>query len=245
MDWTFWSFVVAGVAVVLSQLPPLRDLLGPGRATLEVHGRIQLQHMIGYPNSAVYLSVSNVGRRSVRITAIDLLFSRGGQEICRLDGVQYYVDPKDVKPILLVPFTLPGGGEWGHTVTFNQSLDPQEEKKLGGLRSALRMNIVRKVEERNRNDPEDKALVVADEAVLRPLLDVFEEQFTWNVGEYQVEIRVHSSNAKGATASRFRFTVYESDAAELRGYASEYKFGYGPAIDVEHHRGVWLKLTPA
>jgi len=44
---------------------------------------------------------------------------------------------------------------------------------------------------------------------------------------------------------RYRVTLFESDSAELRGYAEDYKVGAGVYWHIERHTGLTLPLTEA
>ena len=242
LDWTFWSFVVAGIAVLLSQLPPIRTYLGKGRLVLENHGAIQLLHMVGYGNAALYISVRNLGRQPVRVVGYRLSFVREEGAPFFLEGAMYFVAPGDKTPVLLVPFTLQPGEEWGHMVTFQVRLERQADRRLGELRAALRRDIEAKIHA-NRGTEVEGDLVVADDANVQPLLRLFEERFTWKPGEYRLDVQVKTQEHADVNA-RSRFTLFESDEEELRSYVEDYKFGLGPAVDSERHKGIFPRLTP-
>lgn len=67
---------MALVAIVLSQLPPLRILLRPKRLEVEVHSRILVTHMVGNPNASVVISIRNTGGRQLRVRALRLVVAR-------------------------------------------------------------------------------------------------------------------------------------------------------------------------
>ena len=51
LDWTFWSAVVAFLALVLSQLPPLHILFRRAKLDAEGHSQMRITHNIGNPNA--------------------------------------------------------------------------------------------------------------------------------------------------------------------------------------------------
>jgi hypothetical protein len=242
IDWTFWSFAAAGVAIVLSQLPPLRQVFGKGKLRVEVHGRIQLTHMVGYPNAGLYISLRNVGARSVRVSSVGLQFLREGAQVAAIHAAQYFVAPTDQKAVLLVPFSVEPSEEWGHVVLFQQNLTRQEDRRLGAMRWALRADISAKVEQQRRLPPEERLLAVADDHNVMPLVQLFHNTFPWQPGEYEMRLTISTSGGSDVV-KQFRLTLFESDTQELTSYVDDYKYGFGPAIDHERHKGVFPTLA--
>jgi hypothetical protein len=69
LNWTFWSFAVALVALAFSVGPLLWRLLRPPKLELELQDRIALTHKVGNPNLQAHFIVRNVGGRAVRVTS--------------------------------------------------------------------------------------------------------------------------------------------------------------------------------
>jgi len=80
LDWTFWAVVVAFLALVLSQLPPIHIMLRRAKLDVEAYSRIHLTHKIGNPNAQLHLIISNVGGQEVKVKSIVLHFKRGDED---------------------------------------------------------------------------------------------------------------------------------------------------------------------
>ena len=85
-DWQFWSAIVATVALLLSQLPPLHILFRRAGLKCEAFSRIHLTHRIGNPNAQWHLIIENTGGKPVRVKSIALQFRRNGSEIITLQA---------------------------------------------------------------------------------------------------------------------------------------------------------------
>jgi len=72
LDWTFWTAVVAAVALILSQLPPVLSWFRRAKIDIEVYSRIGLSHKIGNPNASMHIILSNSGGRALRIKKVSL-----------------------------------------------------------------------------------------------------------------------------------------------------------------------------
>ena len=116
-DWGFWAVLVAILALVLSQLPPVHLLLKRTKLDRELHSRIAWTHAVGNPNANVHIIFDNVGGRSVRIKNVELSFRRNGEEIFTLP-VQSYRPTDASGDVLFTPFTLDPEDDWGNIYLF-------------------------------------------------------------------------------------------------------------------------------
>lgn len=70
-------------------------------------------------------------------------------------------------------------------------------------------------------------LYEADPRFLQQVMQFFNNHFMWNRGEYTGTVTVHAEPSKATTSNKFRFTLFESEANELRKYSESYKYGLG------------------
>ena len=239
-NWSFWSCVVAAIALVLSQLPPVWQLLRPAKLVLEVHGRMLVTHKVGNPNLGLYLSIRNQGGRQARIRSIAMSVVREGQAPFNMSGITYFVEPRDTQAVLLVPFTIRPREDWGHMVNFlSLWLSRAEEQRYRQLGSNLRTDIFAKLP--LRADPDQ--LVEADERNVTPILAWFNQKFQWLQGEYQLSLSVLAQPARASVSKRLRFTLFESDSTELRGFADDFKYGAGIYFDVPKHEPIAVPVA--
>jgi hypothetical protein len=240
LDWTFWAAVWALAAIVLSQLPPIHLLLRPKRLDVEVHSRIGVTHKVGNPNASVVVSIRNTGGRELRIRGLSLDVARDGNALMTLPAQNYYETPSSQSSVLFVPFSLKPGETWAHSVAFLNLFDRLTEKQFREDQSALDSDIRRKIRARSEDD---KNAVVAEQALVQPFLKLFERLFVWLPGEYVVELRVNAEPGSASYSKKYRFTLYESDTAELRSHLEDFPFGGGLTYNVERHAGVNIPLT--
>jgi hypothetical protein len=223
LDWKFWSFVVAALALCLSQLPPLHILFRRKRMEVEAYSQMHLSHRIGNPNVQLHLILNNTGGREIRVRGIELAIKRGTDESFVVPAKNYYQKPADKETVLLTPFKLKPGEEWAHVVNFLNFFSRQDERLYKQLESNLRLDIGTK-----RLALVDKNTVVeADDANVIPLIGFFTSKFRWKDGEYEMTLRADTEPPGILKDSTFRFTLFESDSAELIRHTTEYKFGWG------------------
>ena len=243
LDWTFWAFASSAVAILLSQLPPVRLWFRRAHLSLETQDRVHVTHMIGYPNVQMYISLMNNGARAVRVKKIHLELSRHGQGVASLDSMNYHPGESNDR-VILMPFTLAAGAEWRYRVNFIEPLVAKDDRELFKMRRALKENISEKFRSSREKDPDRKEYVVADQVALQPILDLFQKKFLWDAGEYEISVRVITGDLRSDVAGHYRFTLYDPDSDELRAYSDDYQYGFGPALDYEKHVGVICQLHP-
>lgn len=239
LDWNFWTALAAVVALILSQLPPLHLFFRRSRVELEVHSRFHLSHKVGNPNAQLHLILTNLGARSVRIREIRVTMRRDRKEIATLPAQSYLQNPGDTATVLFTSFALKPMDEWGHIVNFLNYFSRVDEKRYRAAESALRAAItdLRKL-------PENEDRIVEVPANLAaPFLEMFNEKFVWHPGEYEMLVTVVLSDLQ--IERKYRFTLFESDAADLAKVTDDYRTGDGINWDSGKHAGVIVPLSEA
>jgi hypothetical protein len=240
LDWTFWAVIVALLAIVLSQLPPVHILLRPKRLEVEVHSRIQVTHQVGNPNVGLYVGIANTGGRELRLRRLQLDVSRDGKSLGTLPAQNYFETPSSQSSVLFVPFSLKPGEHWGHAVNFLNFFDHQTEKFYRESQSALEADIRRKLDARPKGDEQ---IVVAEQSLVAPFTALFDRLFVWEPGEYVFTFSVSAEPGSASYTRKYRFTLYESDTLALRKHAEDSQYGGGISYNVPRHVGVFVPLA--
>lgn len=239
-DWQFWASVAAFAALVLSQLPPVRLWLKPRRVEVEIHSRLQVTHKVGNPNVGMYVSIRNTGGRELRIKSMLVGVTRDGISLGQLSAQNYFESASSQTSSLFVPFSLKVGEAWAHGTNFLRPFDRAHEKLFRESLSALQIDIRKKIDAR---PAEDKQPVKADQVLVQPFLEMFEDMFNWLPGEYIVELQVNAEPGSASFSKKYRFTLYESESAELASHVEDYWYGGGLAYNIERHAGVFVPVA--
>ena len=240
LDWQFWSAVIAILALVLSQLPPVYLLFRPRRLEVEVHSRVQITHKIGNPNVGMVVSVRNTGGRELRVRSLQISIARDGISLGTFPIQNYFESPSSQSSVLFIPFSLRPGEVWAHGANFLNFFDRSTEKYARASEAALGVDIRNKVQARPKGD--DQA-VIAEPELVKPFMDLFQRLFMWVPGEYIIELSVIAEPGTASFSSRYRFTMYESDSIELVSHTEDYKFGGGLSYNVDRHMGVFVPIS--
>lgn len=240
LNWEFWSAVVAFLALLLSQLPPIHTWIRRGRIESEIYGRIGITHKVGNANVNLIVSIRNVGAKVVRVDAMEVRIYRDGVLRATLPCKTYYEEASSANSVVFVPLVLAPGERWLHGAVFFADFDRNLDRSFRQDESALRTNLQEKIAAR---PVEDKAPVIADERLVQPFYALFDRLFIWTPGEYQIEFVVKSDVDTSADVKIYRFALFESEVEDLRSHISDYKFGGGLSYNVDRHKGIYVPLS--
>lgn len=240
-NWTFWAVVIATIALILSQLPPLYNLFKRAKLDLELFSRIFITHKVGNLNAHVNLVLSNIGGKSVRIKGATIYLKREGKDIGAMTAQTYLRNPNDVTTtVLFTPFSLKPKDDWSYSVHFFKVFSRNTEKKYRTAEAALRENVIKK-----REVPENKDKnIEADSELVKPLLDMFQAMFEWTPGEYEMQVSIDTVPGGARVLKTYRFTLFETDSLELTKISEDYKYGDGIYWD-SRLKGVAVPINEA
>jgi hypothetical protein len=239
LDWKFWSVVISFAALILSQLPPVHIMLRKAKSAIEVYNTIHVSHMVGNPNAQLHLILQNTGGRSLRVKSISLRLRHESGAEFMLPAKNYYKEQGDSTTVLLTPFKLNSGEDWGHLINFLNFFNRTEEKEFRAITSALRKNILEKRDA--LSNPPDS--VAAEQFVVAPVKEFFSRKFQWKPGEYEAELTVATEPESASTSKKYRFVLFESDTQELVKVVEEYQYGGGVILDVPSQAGLNIPLS--
>lgn len=229
LNWTFWTAALALIAVVLSQLPPVRVLARRTKVLLEPYSFLQVTEAFGNPNVNLHVHLTNAGGRDVTIHSLNLTL-KGEDGQFELPA-RTFTAPGGQGDRLFTRFVLKPGGEWGNIVNFHKPFSAGDERELRQLIKDLKATINKALVERSAEELEKKELVEAPPGKVTPLLEFFAHHNRWRAGEYEATIRVECKPTKTSASRYFRFTLFEADVHDLTKERTEkYKYGFGVYI---------------
>lgn len=242
-DWTFWQGLVAFLALILSQLPPLVTYLKRPRLAVDVHQVIRVTHYVGNPNLNLFVSIQNIGGRDIRVRSTSVIISRNGTMLTQLPSQGYFEKAglPNQSLLLMVPFILKPKELWAHNIAFYKLIDRQTDKSFRANRAVMQRQIRERIKERPAGDQEP---VKVDKTIYQPFIDLFNRQFIWEPGEYQLQLKIDASPPSAGFTKAYRFTLFESDTTELREHLDDYPIGGGGlTFQSESTKEVWAPIT--
>lgn len=237
-NWEFWTAIVAAIALILSQMPPIYQLVRRAKLTMEVFPRAGILHVVGYPNVQIGIILSNTGGRQVKIKKMTTTILREGTIVATLPAQVYSPETEPTKQLLFAGFKIKPNEDRSHNFNFYLDLPRNQERELKERKLAMIKDI-----EEKRSRPEGKDILAEADAVnVQPFNEMLNKHFMWIEGEYVMNIRVESTDTKVFVEKKYRFTLYESDSRQLRDYAERYKYGEGIYFGTEK-QWLWIRIS--
>lgn len=244
LNWSFWAVIVATLALVLSQLPPISSLIKKAKLDLELYSKIAITHKVGNPNLQLHLIISNIGGRKVKIKAINASLKKDNKHLVTLPAQNYLQNQADKNTVLFTPITLMQNNEWAHIINFLNFFSRDEEIKYNELETKMlfdyrkRSNLTKK----NEDDPE---LIELSEDVVAPAIPFFDEHFLWKTGEYLLELTVITDKKSTDITKNYRFTIFETQENQLKSITEYFKYGGGFWWNPEIPTNIILEIKEA
>lgn len=241
-NWAFWAVVVATISVLLSQMPPIHQILKGAKLDLEIHNRISITHKIGNPNLQIYLLLSNVGGKRVKVIGINAVISRNESHKIVLPAQNFYPKKIDQDAVIFTRFNLDPKEEWEHTTIFLKYFDRDEEKAYLKMENDLRADY--KIhKEKSKISDDNLEMYEHPKKLVAPVFEFYEQKYFWKAGEYTMSINVITDNPSTNITKIYRFTVFESHEEMLNSVKDYYKYGGGLYWNPNINTSVSIEVT--
>lgn len=246
LDWSFWAVIVAFLAILLSQIPPILTLLKRAKLDLDIHSKLSITHKLGNPNLQLHLILNNIGGRRVKVKDINVSISRDNAHVVDFPAQTFLQNQNDINTVLFTIFALDPKQEWAHFTNFLNYFNRENEKEYqqieGDLLSDLRANN-KSIE--GKASTENKDIYEHPDNLVQPVYQFFNKHFCWKAGEYTININVVTDSESANIAKKYRFTIFESHTETLTSIKDHFKYGGGTYWNTKNQTSVVLELTEA
>lgn len=224
LNWTFWSFIIASIALLASQELRIKLFFKKPRLDFELFSKINLNHAIGNCGINLHLHLHNIGGTKLTIRCVEVSLYRDGEKLTQLPSQGYFKEPTDLYPLLFTKFSLAPDEEWSHNVTTSQDWSRQNEKTLNDAIKNMQGALKQKKEKLGEYHTD---LILAPEECIYPFKKIFDENFFWLHGEYKMKVKVLTDCSKVDVEKTFKFTLFEYYEQRLREATEDYQYGSG------------------
>jgi hypothetical protein len=232
----FWSTIIAVFALILSQLPPVRELIKPRELRIFVPEVLALSHYMGNLQIWAFLALYNTGGRSLTVQKIECVIVGEDGSPWRLPAQTYtptlaQTAPGQPAPELLMGWiSLKPDENWAQTLRFYKVWSIKEEEDVTEISANIRTDINAKLK---LKAPFDNNLVEAAPELVKRAKDFFEKKFTPTKGSYILLIAARSEKNEVLRVRGFEFTLFDNQIRSLRAPADDYKLGWGVCFPVD------------
>jgi hypothetical protein len=225
-----WTPIIAIIALILSQIPPLKEVIKGAKIQIIAPERIGLGHFLGNANVGLYIDIRNTGGRSVNIVKLEFTMVDSDRKISILPAQTYYLgayqgNNQNPQQVLIGWVHLKPGDNWREAILAYRPWTESEEEHVSDIINRFRDDLTLKLAKNQASGVEE--LVEADKSIMEVAKNFFESQFNIHKGQYRLYITVHSEENKVLAVKGFEFVLYESSIKSLTSMFGEYRYGSG------------------
>lgn len=218
--------VTSIIALILSQLPPLKTFLKRRKPVVTVGRFIALSHYIGLPEVQLYISISNDSYSNLKVRSIDIELTKLGQEKLKLPAFSVFEHLSGNIQRGFAPFTLKSDTEWSHTIRFYLPFSGSDEQRSKKIFYALKDDINQKLLENEARPSNEKLkLVEADDSLVTELKDIYTSKKYWENADYKLKLRIGTDSATTTYENEYNFFLSPPDIDFFDGLVERYKYG--------------------
>lgn len=247
MNWNdpaFWSVIIAGIAVFLSQIPPIRDILKGKKVRITNPDTFQLYHQLGNINLTLFLDIHNVGGRPIVIDKLYCLIIDDNENTFPLPAKGYI--PRSVVQSDKLPefpvgrIILKPDERWYENTHFYKMWNDAVVEEAEEIILSVRNNITEKLNEKKEDE---ESLVKTDLEVHQRVVQFFNRNFVLRKGNYKFLIIALDENNNLLAIKGYEFTLFESHIRMLNSYLDDYQYGAGIYYPIQDSlKYLWIRL---
>ena len=247
MDWndpTVWSMIIAGVALVLSQLPPLREIIKGTKVKITNPDTFQLYHYLGSIHLTLFLDIHNIGGRSVVIDKLYSFILDENDDVFHFPAQSYM--PRSVVPSESLPefpvgrIILKPDERWYENTHFYKMWTEAAVEEVDEIVLSVRDNIYQKQKSKEENDGN---WISTDSDIHQRVIQFFYKNFPLFKGNYRFILVALAEDDSVLAIKGYEFTLFESHIRTLKSYIDDYQYGAGiyfPLRDTMKY--LWIRL---
>lgn len=239
--WSALSVSVAIVALILTQLPTIRQMTRGTDIRINTPQEISIWHDMGNINVGVFLDIHNVGGYTVNISSVECaILEKDTGKVFRIPVRTY--SSERASNLSLGTITLSADQHWTNYVQCSDFFPRAELEQVTDLKAKINTDLIDK---RDKLSNQDKASVwiPIDDALYQKVVRFFDKKFgLTNEGNYQFFIKAVSDSGELLRVQGFDFTLFKSNIEALKEVVErDYKYGSGI---VAAYRYTWAVVVP-
>lgn len=233
-----WKAIIALLALVLSQLPPIRQMIKGKKLRMSVADIAQFTHIFGNTNMSLWIDLENIGAKTITISRINCLLRRQEQTIQTLTARTYWVTESlsREKPLELpLPeIALKPGERWSGYLHFwdTNAWSKAIQGKVKSIILRMRDDTTSKATIRDKAMESipinSRPLVEADPSLMQEINDILKNLKKIEEGDYEMFVATYETTARSPLKTLgFDFTIFETDVQDIFEDTVDYKYGFG------------------
>lgn len=247
----FWSMLVAVLALILSQLPPVRQLIRGKKLRLAVSELVGVTHSFGNTNMNLWVDLENTGGRTITIKRIKCFLKLLNGPTQVLTAMTYYLtesfsQDKEVQ-LPLSEIALKPGDRWSgflHLWDVN-TWTRATEAKFKAVKRAFQEDLDKKLAALANVPIDKRPLVEIEPPLQREAEEIVKNVRRLDQGEYRFWVSAYEQESGSPIqVAGYEFTLFEADVSQIFENLSDFRYGFGVNLQTRKHGLVAVIARP-
>lgn len=245
-DWIgILTALVSLAALVLSQFPPIKDWIRHEEINVSLSDRIGISQDFGVVSFMCQLDVVNQGNIPLTLSKVSLKVVNPDKTTTELKADSYISlkpsatsgSPMSVS-LPLTSIRLKPSETWSEMILLSPDGNPELEERINRAKLSIAAPLYSEQYDARAN-MDLKAYPQGDFSDFNKL---FEENFSLQQGEYQLELKLIAEGGRQLLKHDYRMTIYKFHIETLRSQVDDYKFGAGIILPPNPAKTPWIKI---
>jgi hypothetical protein len=239
------SAILAALAILLSQMPPITSWLPRPKLKVIHSDRIKIGNNIGIICFNFSLNLDNEGNVPLDVTKIEFeVLSPSGAKKTYM--ARSYRKPaaqgSQTVTLAITSINIKENETWNAFVYFKEDIDPTTEQELSNIRLSISQSIHSEQDRKKALGDDSRAKIAP--AIVKKSEDCFNKRFSLKKGEYTTKLMVHTNQREVPFEVRSKFIIYDFHLEKMKAQVDDYKYGWGVFSSPDRNKRVWVTLEP-
>ena len=224
------SLLVAGAAVILSQLPPISTWLPSPNLTVYVSDRMGVNNAIGVIGFNINVQLNNTGNTDIQVKRMELVLRDSAGVVTNKPALNYFNPLTATSNPVALPINtinVPKTSNWSQAVFFNRPIGTSDEAEFLRVRQVVMGSILEQQMAIDQSFEIPSLYTEAEPSFVQQALDFFDTMFDLQQGQYKATLSVFIEDQEEPFTQSFSFTIFPHHIQMLRSQTEDYKFGSG------------------
>lgn len=224
----FLAVYVATIALFLSQLPPVYELISKPQPAISIDGWASVSQILGRIQLYVPVTITNDGGRVLNIEKLNCsLINEQAQKDWPMGAITY-VEKLTNQPNIAAPeqpfgrLRLGSNERWSHTIHCATPMSPEQQTLFQKISREM-SQYIRSQPPISPTDPQ----FVFPEHIWMIGYKEFESVFDLSSGQYSITLSIEDADGGIVEFEPYHFVLEDNDIEMLQAQASDIRFGAG------------------
>lgn len=249
MKWhkntSFFSVVIAGLALVLSQFPPIRSWIPHTNLQIQCAEKLGIINELGFIGYGLFLELDNDGNTLIEVEEISLKIKSPSNQINVYKAKSLAtISGSSISPYFPVTaLEVKENERWLGAVNFRKKISSTEDEIFYKMKLKVSKDISDKWQNKSWEDENPNSNVEISAESAYEVNNFFKSNFDLRKGQYEGTLEIKVKGKSKPFTYNFRYDIFEYHFEIFKAQLSDYKYGYGIIFPILREKKVYVTIS--